>query len=647
MGVQNGYNNYIKRQKQNSTGQFRQKVANSLGGKSVGNNTTKKPSTTLGQAPSINTLGTNVTPSQNKIARNTIQPTQPTSKPYDMNEHIFNPSNTQNPLESNIQAQNPISNPQQPTTPVTPQVTPPIENNQVPGQNAGMMSLSDINNQITPQESIPNQQEVIERVNTMTPEDVKTINDLAMSPKVQAMARKSSKTKKPKTPQQIAQELVEDSKKQLQKDWELKQSQLDKKNKQLEQSFNQSKTDANNSYKDGETKLQDSRYQQQEDLAVSGQRRGIQYSPQQLALENVANINYNKNLSELSTKRNELLNKLTIELNKSKSDILMSRQDVTASYNKASADLMADYNKQMMDWAYNDQQTKAEREWQEKQAKSDREFQKKMQEAQNKWQGSQNDKDRKKGRSGGYSSGFSYSPRSYSSNYKPYARSAYDSWGDYSGTGYSVNQLDLNNDTDANTLLKTSKEYMTDMYNAIDYAGMNEIDNKGRAYNSTYKNVINQINKNTTNNGRVKKELNKTYDTGLKHIYNKSYARSTNSPYLDRGTKITPSTPLRKSTIKKYKSTKQLDKSDYYSKYSRTKKQRKQASVNKHFFKSTGQGRTLSDLRKYNSSKKSTYKKPTPKKKSVRKTYKRPSFKQKVSKSWNNLKKNVKKFFRW
>ena len=645
MGVQNGYNNYIKRQKQNSTGQFRQKIANSLGGKAVGNNTTKKPLSMLGQNPSTNTLGTGVAPSPINKPQNTVQPLQPTSKPYDMNEHIFNPSNIQKPLESNIQPQNPISNaPQQPITPTNPQTIPPIENNQVPGENSGMMSLSDINNQMKP--ATPQEQDrelANKQINSITPEDVQLMNDLAMSPKVQEMARKSSKTSKPKTPQEIAKELLEESKKQLQKDWELKQAQLDEKNKQLEDSFNQSKTDADTSYKEGEGKLQDSRYQQQEDLAVSGQRRGIQYSPQQLALENVANINYNKNLSELSTKRNELLNKLTIELNKSKSDILMSRQDATASYNKASADLMADYNKQMMDWAYNDQQTKAEREWQEQQAKADREFQKKMQEAQNKWQGAQNDKDRKKGRSGGYSSGFSYSPRSYSSNYKPYARSAYDSWGNYSDTGYSVNQLDLNNDTDANTLLKTSKEYMTDMYNAIDYAGMNEIDNKGRAYNSTYKNVMNQINKNTTNNGRVKKELNKTYDTGLKHIYNKSYARSTNSPYLDRGTKITPSTPLRKNTIKKYKSTKQLDKADYYSKYSRTKKQRKQSKVNKQFFKSTGQGRTLSDLRKYNSSKKSTYKKPTPKKK----TYKRPSFKQKVNKSWNNLKKNVKKFFRW
>lgn len=629
MGVQNGYNNYIKRQKQNSTGQFRQKVTNSLSGKAVGNNTTKKPTTVLGQNLNNNIINI---PKPN-IARNSVQPSQANSKPYEMNEHIFNPSNIQNSLESNIQPQNPISNTPQPTTPVTPQTISPVENNQVP--NTGMMSLSDINNQIkvaTPQEQ---DKEVIDKqITTITPEDIQTLNQLAISPKVQSIARASKKTKKPKTPQQIAQELLADSKKQLQKEWELKQKQLEEKNKQLNASFEQSKKDADSSYKEGEIKLQDSRYQQQEDLAISGQKRGIQYSPQQLALENVANINYNKNLSELSTKRNELLNKLTIELNKNKSDILMSNQDANMSYNSAVSKLMADYNKQLMDWAYNDQQIKSEREWQEKQDKADKDFQKKMQEAQNKWQAEQNKLDRKNGRSGGGGSGWSYSPRRYSSTYKPYARSAYDSWGDYSmGSG-----LNLDNDLDSNTLLKTAREYMTDAYNTLDYAGMNELDNKGKAYNSVYKNITRQI-----GNNKVSKELDKVYDTGLKHLYNKSYARSTNSPYLNRGTKITPSTPLKKSTIKKYKSTKQLDKSDYYSKYSRTKKQRKQAKVNKQFFKSTGQGRTLNDLKKFNSSKKNTYKKPIPKKK----TYKKTSFKQKVSKSWNNLKKNVSKFFRW
>lgn len=653
MGVQNGYNNYIKRQKQSSTGQFRQKVMNSLSGKAVGNNTAINPSTSIGQPTNVNTLGVTPTPtSANKninkpIARNVVQPSTIQPKPYDMNEHIFNPSTPQNPLQSNILPQTSTPTPIQPNDIETPQITPPIENNQVPGVNTGMMSLSDINKNIqspTPQDQ--EQDMVNNQINTFTPQDIQMVNQLAMSPKVQAIARaskkpsSSKKPSKPKTPQQIAQQLVTDSKKQLQKEWETKQKQFDEKNKQLETSFNQSKKDAETSYKDSEGKLQDSRYQQQEDLAVSGQRRGIQYSPQQLALENVANINYNKNLSELSTKRNELLNKLTIELNKSKSDILMSRQDATTSYNSSVANLMADYNKQLMDWAYNDKQTADDRKWQEKQTKADRDFQKKMQEAQNKWQGAQNDKDRKKGRSGSYGSGFSYSPRSYSSNFKPYSGSAFKNFGRYSVGGNGG--LDLSNDLDSNVLTKTAKEYMTDMYNAIDYGGMNELDNKGRAYNSVYKNITNQIGR-SGNSKNIRNELGKTYDTGIKHIYNKSYARSTNTPYLQRGTKITPSTPLRTKYIKKKKSTQQLDKANYYSKYARTKKQRYQAKVNSNFFKSSGQGRTISDLKKFNSSQR----KSAPKKSTPRKTYKRPSFQQKISNSWNNLKRNVKKLFRW
>ena len=64
MSVQNSYNNYIKRSKQNSTDQFKQKVANSLGGVAVGNNTTKKPVSFAGK---VTALGVNQTPKSNNI----------------------------------------------------------------------------------------------------------------------------------------------------------------------------------------------------------------------------------------------------------------------------------------------------------------------------------------------------------------------------------------------------------------------------------------------------------------------------------------------------------------------------------------------------------------------------------------------------
>ena len=109
----------------------------------------------------------------------------------------------------------------------------------------------------------------------------------------------------------MAQELIEMQKQQLQKDWELKKQELELQKNQAQQSHQQSVQQAEKAYGETVDKLNENRYQQMQDLAVSGQNRGIQYSPQQLGLENVANINHNKNLAEASNQRNELLNNLS------------------------------------------------------------------------------------------------------------------------------------------------------------------------------------------------------------------------------------------------------------------------------------------------------------------------------------------------
>ena len=85
MSVQNSYNNYIKRSKQNSTDLFKQKVANSLGGVAVGNNTTKKPVSFAGK---VTALGVNQTPKSNNISQPISGGYKRQSKPYSMSEHI-------------------------------------------------------------------------------------------------------------------------------------------------------------------------------------------------------------------------------------------------------------------------------------------------------------------------------------------------------------------------------------------------------------------------------------------------------------------------------------------------------------------------------------------------------------------------------
>ena len=96
MSVQNSYNNYIKRSKQNSTDQFKQKVANSLGGVAVGNNITKKPTYMMGKT---STLGVTQTPKSNNITQPISGGYKRPSKTYSMSEHINTKTNSQNALQ--------------------------------------------------------------------------------------------------------------------------------------------------------------------------------------------------------------------------------------------------------------------------------------------------------------------------------------------------------------------------------------------------------------------------------------------------------------------------------------------------------------------------------------------------------------------
>ena len=126
---------------------------------------------------------------------------------------------------------------------------------------------------------------------------------------------------------------------------------------------------------------------------------------------------------------------------------------------------------------------------------------------------------------------------------------------------------------------------------------------------------------------------------------------------------------------------KRLDDAEYYSKFARTKKERKGNEAVARFQKSTGVGKTLDDLKKFNAKKSSSAKKTTPVKRTTpAKKTTTSSFKSKVTKSranlksankrvqqttkkkatnttkrtqskfqksFNNLKKNIKKLFGW
>lgn len=698
MAMQNNYNNYIKRQKQNSTGMFKEKVKNSLGGVAVGNNTTKKTPAMMGQTAQ-NTLGVSNAPKPT-VPKVQSQGYKTVAKPYSMSEHITNPTNAQNVLQSNIQAPKPIPQPTpQPITPQAPVQTPainpvntpvdaPVETPVEGGEGVGMMSLADINNAISVDTS--NQE--------TTPQEQAEIEALANTPEVQMMAyatkkKTTKKTTKKKTPQEIAKEILEQQKAQAQKDWKLKQEQLKKQEEDARKSHELSKKQANEAYKKTEEDLQLNRYKQQQEMNASAINRGIQYSPQQLGLETVADINLNNNITEASTKRNELLNNLEIELNKVMGNIVLGNQEAVNNYNSTIGNLNAEYLDKVANWTYNDAQTEAERKWQEQQTKLDQKFQKEMQEASQKWQSKENALDRKERTSTGRSTysygggGGRWKGRSYTPYYNSYGH-GYGGGSNYSTRYYNENGLDLTNDSDAEAYVATAKEAMTDYYNAVNVGGSYDLDDRASAYTSTFKDLIKQS-RALPNSKKVVDELNKTYDVGVKHLRNNTYARDTNTLIKKGDTFYKSSTPVRESYIAKKTLNKRLDDAEYYSKFARTKKERKGNEAVARFQKSTGVGKTLDDLKKFNAKKSSSAKKNTPTKKKVnsfvqknrQQTATKQSFKNqfkknqsnllkpnakkkpstvrknpktqakrtqsKFQKSFNNLKKNIKKLFGW
>ena len=524
--MQNAYNNYIKRQKQNATGNFKEKVANSLSGKKINtttNNVNKTP------------MGYGVTTQNGGVAKTTNPITTPPVKQTTPVTPVTPSTSDSKPVQPVTQPinQTPVQNVPQATT-QTPVATP---EGVVPANTegaVGMMSQADINNAFNGQTT-----------NTITSEDKAIVDELAKDPNIIGRAYASKKT-----PQQMAQELLETQKAQLQKDWEQKQKELEEQKKQLQSSYDQSVKDAENSYNESVDDLNEHRYKQREELNISGAQRGIQYSPQFLGLENVANINHNKNLAQASKTRNELLNKLQIELGNAMANVNLGFQNSVNQYNSAVTNLYADYQKQMMDWAYNDQQIADERAWQEKQAEADRKFQQQMQEAQNKWQSGENKLDRKNGRSGGGYSGYSYGGgRSYSA-YKPYSSS---------GSSYSARSMAeleeglVNGDEDyENSYLKTFKDASDSIMNELNIGTLHDVETKAEIYKEKFDGEINYL-KAIGASQKLIDEVEATRDVALTNLYKKSYARSTNTPYQEGDTVYKPSTPVRQSYIDKTK----------------------------------------------------------------------------------------------
>ena len=620
--MQNQYNNYLKRQKQQPINNFKEKVKNSLNGKTI-NNTTMP-----------NTAQANI---QNKVRAMTPNNgtstigsgsasgvTTPVQTPSNINTNITTPNASQTPLNASE----------------TPSVvnalveTNQIENNIEGGAGMGMMSLSDINNTMARSVENPN-------------------------------ARSTSNSYKDLLEQNRNDQLA-----QADKDWAIQEDAFNKQIENLQSQYKQSVTDANNAYKESVDTLNQQRYNQMEELNVSGTNRGIQYSPQQLGLENVANINHNKNLAETSKTRNELLNKLQIELQNSLTQLNTTIANSRNEYNKNKLDINSNYYNTLVGWGREDEVTQNDRDWEQKlleekrkweeeQAQKDKEFQQMMQELQNKfdkeqqnsqnnWQSGENALDREHDKAMAKSGRSSYGRSSYgysSGGYGGYSRS-YNPWTNYYNgyDSYDGGSVDLNDDIEARAYQSVFNDVSDDSYSA--YTSLKSPYNaSSRAIG--YASEVDDMIEYAKNNGASSDTLRNLYNTrdkAMKQLFeDHSGYKNYSGDAIKRGD----------DKVKFYKKNvaNSLDRTianqaeRVMNGMRKNKKEdKKEVSKSNNKSNNTKRNKTVEKVKKSVSNSTKNLKKNTNTKKASKKTQKAiANSKKNVNKSLNNAKKNVKK----
>lgn len=603
--MQNQYNNYLKRQKQQPINNFKEKVRNSLSGKTVNNTTMPSTANTPKVVGSTNKVGTGIVSGIST----------PVQTPNNTNSRAITPNASQTPLNA----------PESTSVTTTPVNSNQPVNNNVEGiaeGGAGLMSLSDVNSALalTPETTSGYNVNPKGRSSVYNPLDQNAIvpgTGGMTQAEYEAEAKRKleagialdnpelyNKYLSQSTPYKLADQILQSQKEQADKGWQLQEQMFQQQQEALNKQYEQSKLEAENAYKQSVDTLNEQRYNQMEDLNVSGTNRGIQYSPQQLGLENVANINHNKNLAETSNKRNELLNKLQIEMNNSLAQLNMGHLQNYNDYQNKLNGYQTDYFEKLMNWNREDNKTQDERDWEQKlleekrkweeaQAQKDKDFQQMMQEMQNKfdkdqqdsqnnWQSGENVLDRNhdkemasKSRSGGGYSGYSSRGYSgYSRSYNPYSRGYYNGYQNYDGGMPELSSAYLDDEIAQQAVDNNFKRLSTDAYNAVDSGGVDDLMERASYYDeftSPMYDAYYGLNK------TVDERLDNTRETALKHMFNKSYARSTNTAYNIGDTVYQSKAPLRQDYIDKVKSNKERTKSKYLDKYSKNEKAKQES----------------------------------------------------------------------
>ena len=638
--MQNQYNNYLKRQKQQPINNFKEKVRNSLNGKTV-NNTTMPNTAQAKIQNKVKAMTPTTGTSTNTIGSGSASGVStPVQTPNSINSRAITPNASQTPLNASEG---------------TPVITTPVETNQIQPTNAegvggaGLMSLSDVNSAlaVTPEATSgysvnPNARTINASANQrglvynpLDPNAIVPGTGGMTQAEYEAEAKRKleagialdnpelyNKYTNQSTPYKLADQILQSQKEQADKGWQLQEQMFKQQQEALNKQYEQSKLEAENAYKQSVDTLNEQKYNQMEELNVSGTNRGIQYSPQQLGLENVANINHNKNLVETSNKRNELLNKLQIEMNNSLAQLNMSHLQNYNDYQNKLNGYQTDYFEKLMNWNREDNKEQDSRDWEQKlleekraweeaQAQKDKEFQQMMQD--------------------GYSG--------YSRSYNPYSRGYYNGWDSYDG-----GSVDLSDDINARAYIATANEYSDDDFDAYNsLMSPYNADSRASAYKTRMDEMIGFAKKNGADDDTMRSLYN-TKDRAVKQMFeNHSGYKNYSGDAIKRGDDkvkfyqkhVTNSLDRMKanqaeSVMKKMRNTKKEDKKE-------TSKSNKKSN-------NTKQNKTVKKVKKSVSNSAKNLKKNTNTKNTSKKTQKAiANSKKNVNKSLNNAKKNVKK----
>lgn len=597
MAVQNMYNNYIKRQTQKPLNNFKEKVVNSLSGVST-QKTTSNANTSLPKQQINTTLS----------SANNVKPIVTTPAIANQQSRQIQPKTITQPTTQNTQQVAPTS-----LTQITPQ---PIQqvNPQVLAQNAEQ--LPQTNEQINPELLAQNNGELptdvaLDSVEGLIPTSAiqEAYSNLGTDESLSSKARTvtpemmARTTTEQKTPQQMLEETLKAQEEQARKDYEAQQQLLAEQQKLAEEQNKVSIEEAEKAHKENLDTLYKNRYNQMEDLSVSGANRGIQYSPQQLGLENVVNINTNNNITKAGEERLNLLKQINLAYKQLLGQISSSSINALSQYQQSLLGYKTQYNNQIASWLYNDKKTEEDRTWQEQQDKFNKQWQEEQdrlnrewQEQQDKlnkeWQEQQNKVDRDweqqqtvsdrdwqkewlkyqlelekqyetaSSKTNSYSSGYSssYTPYSYSRSYTPYSYSR----SSYTPYSYS-NSVDLNDEITQQTIDNTFKDLSTASYNAVNTGGVNNLFERADIYNEFIDPIYGEF---YGQNKTVDSRLDNTRETALKHLFNRAYERDTNSDSKIGNTIYKNRRPLRQDYIDKVKNEQLSTKGKYFQKYS-------------------------------------------------------------------------------